>query len=272
MSLYRVGESRQAVWLRTIPMPEVAKGIDDVALSGGDDPVVCVSWSTQDEADPDVPVLQCFPPGGSVAGVHAQALALNPGATRVAWLFGGGDGSDQSLSTADYAAGRVSGVQTQLVYTTGARHAVDVGCPLGVRDLTWAGSKLLLECKGQNGTSGALELLASGPGPHVREVKGPGATGAYLPQVGSADETTALGFDGAGRAVRFDLATGRVLEVIATPAPSRFMISVGGGSRGVVYRTGGTRNDAVYLRFPGDKHGTRITGLPFINGTLAVQP
>jgi hypothetical protein len=70
--------------------------------------------------------------------------------------------------------------------------------------------------------------------------------------------------------VRVDLATGNVLEVIATPDVGRELISVSGGRSGVIYVTARENDQRVYLRLPGEKRGTRITGLP--TGEVFVQP
>lgn len=70
--------------------------------------------------------------------------------------------------------------------------------------------------------------------------------------------------------MRVDLTTGRVLEVVSMPLPGREVMSVSGGSRGVVYVTG--KPLRAFLRLPGEAHGTLITGPPGDAISVVAQP
>lgn len=73
------------------------------------------------------------------------------------------------------------------------------------------------------------------------------------------------------------MASGRVLQILATAAKGRDLVSVSGSEAAVVYVTGvfdgdnGWTDTKAYLRLPGESRGTLITGLPADFQTVVAQ-
>ena len=86
----------------------------------------------------------------------------------------------------------------------------------------------------------------------------------------------------APRAVRVDLRTGQVRDVVALPAGGREVTNVSGGARGVLYLTqkrdvrwdddARDRQIVVSLRYPDQERGQPLTGLPSDVLAAVLQP
>lgn len=295
VTLYTIGADRHATEVVTVPPPSGTSAATDVSLSSGATPDVCVAWSVRSEER--TAQLWCYAYGSTTGhriptGVAADGtVALRADGRALAWTehpsSGGRD--DQAFVVADYRDGTVSGERRRATYSedgTASRFGCDGTWVVGA---AWIDARrLLLECNGENDDPGGLAVQdATSPaaGRHVpdQDVQPPYN---YLRQARSADGTTALALQGewceiecpggkprvADRAVRVDLATGRVVEVVATPAPGRGVVSVSGGARGVVYVTEGDTGTRTYLRLPGEAHGTIVAGLADDVKDVVAQP
>lgn len=304
VSLYRVGADRRALLLAAIPVPRDGGPARATALSSGPKPDVCVVWSEDEDEDEGEQTrqageLRCYPFGDlvgrqvPVVGAMRASVALRSDGRALAWIASAPEDSKddnywEELVTAGYDRGRVTQVERHVAYAEDARARVDLGCASFLAGVTWAGSRLLVECSGENDYPGGLQLQAEGlkgASSRIDDEQEPPYN--YLTEVGSAEATSGLALQGEyceiecpdgkepepRRAVRFSLSTGRVLEVIATPARERYMESASGGPKGIVYVTRkGERDLRVYLRLPGEKHGVVVTGLPADVVGVVAQP
>lgn len=298
VGLYRVGADRKATPFALLAPPTGAE-VRSVTL-GGPGPDVCVVWGKRgDDGSGTASELRCYVDGDTegvpvpVTGEPDLGAELSADGKQLVWTAhptpDGPDYTpdDQDLVTASFDQGRVGDVRRYAVYVTGGGPSTDVGC-LQVVGVAWAGQQLLLECSGDNDYPGGLLLQGPEPGSHPTKVPDEEVVPPYnyLTRVGAAATSTALAIQGeyceiecldhlppaSRRAVRVDLATGRVLEVIATALPGRSVTSVSGGPRGVVYVTAGRGGTRAYLRLPGEKHGVLVTGLPADVEGIVAQP
>jgi hypothetical protein len=279
--LYRVVARRHASLLRAIDPPRGPVSLDAGALSGGDDPRVCAVWRDEDpQSDADGEELVCDGVG-SVDKVELGSIsvALDPTGHEVFWSVDPEDG------TSTYTLARLG------PHELGSRRTHDLDCPRYLVSVGWGdASHVVLHCStGDSDDPGRLawQQLGDVPAPAV-DIPVPRSTPAgydLLLDPGGYLDGGVLGIqrvdcvDGCPvklprRAVRVDPRTGKVLEVVATPAKGRQIGTVSGGAHGVVYSTyseagGGLR---VYLRWPGEKHGTLITGLPADLERVVAQP
>lgn len=297
VSLYRVGTDRRARQLRTITPPAGADVLGQISLSAGSSPDLCVAWRrTVDPYGGSEPVaVWCYPGEGGTGHAVTQAgkgttlVALSPDASRLAWFTtqSTAEYSEEELVIAAYQSGQVSEVRRFRHLTKeGFSEEVETGCAQnGLAGLAWAGPGLLLECPGSNDDPGLMLVRRADLTDKPRTLPdGNAAPYTYVTRVGGADARSAYVVQGeyceiacpdkqppaSDRAVRVDLKSGKVLEVIATADSGRGMVSVSGGPRGVVYVTQGSSGQRVFLRLPGEKRGTRITGLPA--GDVFAQP
>jgi hypothetical protein len=285
--LYRVDSEHAAHLVGEIQPPSGYGPHYGYTLAGGDQPDVCVLWGLSPPVSDagGAEAAYCYPGGAKegrpvVTDASLGDIALNAAGDRLFWsTVGEGEESLEGV-VADYASGRATGSRS-----------FDLDCNRYLISAVWASpERLVLHCtSGANDDPGFLttEELGSGswaprPGKHI-------GADETLVRPGSADETSVLvlerhcesGCDTAmprmraPRAVRVDLQTGRILEVIATPAKGRYVDAVTGGPHGVVYVTGAQRQGPdlrVYLRWPGEEHGSPIIGLPADVETVVAQP
>ena len=285
--VYRVDSGRAAHLIGEIGPPPGYGPNYDLTVAGGDHPDVCVLWGLRpavtDAGGADA--AYCYP-GGAAEGRRVRTdaslgeIALSTAGDRLFWSTVDENNEVSQAVVADYDSGRI-----------GARRSFDPDCSRYLLSAVWAGpERLVFHCtSGDNDDPGFLmtEELGSGtwaprPGQNIGDDE-------TFVQPGSADETSVLALerhcesacDSAAphmrspRAVRVDLRTGQVIEVIATPAKGRLVDTVTGGPHGVVYVTDADaqhRDVRVYLRWPGEKHGTAITGLPSDVERVVAQP
>jgi len=285
--LYRIGPDRVARHVATVPPPEPSSRASAITMSAGTTPSMCVIWSADGPGDDRLGVhaASCYDrledglePSGTPVPVAGQVdeIALDAEGTRLFWSTKSEDGDATGGVVADYDDGRTSGGR-----------ALDMDCSRYLLSVVWAGrDRLVLHCtSGDNDDPGFLmthELGAGSWAPRPGHQVGEAETFVHP---GFADETSvgaferrcASGCDTAmprmlsARAVRVDLRTGRVVEVVATPAEGRHLHTLTGGAHGVVYVTEGRTDTRVYLRWPGERRGTRVAGLPADLATLTAQ-
>jgi hypothetical protein len=291
IDVYRVDDKRRAVRIGRIDPPVGHGPRYAVTVGGGLSPDVCVLWGefpvTTDAGGAES--AYCYPggrgPGTPVArGGSFGTIALDPTGKHLFWSTVGEAEENEGGVVADYSLGTVAH----------QRH-FDFDCERHLLAAAWAGpTRLVVHCtSGDNDDPGELSTFELG-----------GATASAAPgrQVGDEEQLgTPAPWDGTtvlaverqcdarcqealktsdvvgrqARVVRVDLRTGRVVEVVATAAAGRFVDVVTGGPHGVVY---GTRPESsysplkAYLRWPGEKHGVPITGLPADVERLVAQP
>lgn len=304
VDLLWVGADRRAEQVATLSPPRPADRPLSVSLAAGDSPEACVLWGDDDADTDEARSLLCYAGGTSmsraVRGLTGQVatVALRPDGQALAWVEQHGEPTYQSdVLVADLRDGVVAGTR---------RFAFDPGCPrddtsrcVGFQSphlLAWSGLGALVLSIGSESDDGSdLRLLSLDAAGAARGwlkastvVRPPKADAGYryFDEVAAATAGSAYAVERDGgwfeddyrkpaRAVRVELPTGRVLEVVATPARGRKVVAVSGGARGVVYLTAAT-GDApdlrVYLRLPGEKQGTQVTGLPADVQTVVAQP
>lgn len=287
VTLYRVDQQRRAKKLRTLRKPAWANVVDAVQQSAEVNPPLCLLYSSWE--DPSIDFRHetwCFDPNTTegrelpLAGRLAAAFAAD-GRTLLAV-------SDTADQTRELTVNRLRAGRWTTEATVNLIDQRDGGCD--VVDAVWAGGpSVTLECPGVDNdysvfveqnltqlTSGAVP----GDGTELRP-RGPLAKGYdAFSDVTPLDADTAIALLQVNRrcgewygtvcppgiprakAVRLDLHTGRVLEVVAVAATDRSLVAVSGGSHGLVYVTEGARGSRVYVRWPGEKHGTPVVGLP----------
>ena len=293
--LYRVGDDRAATHVATVPPPVRGASVRGFTLSAGPSPDVCATWVSESE---ESVVLRCGSwgdlAGAQVPTQHEPAdVSLRADGARLAWTEDSRDPETylQELVVASYRHGEVSGAQRYVTSGTGPEGRLAVDCGEQVFQPVWAGEDALLgEGPGMNDLPGFQYRIELGERrPTCTQVPEPdhaGRDGRYFTSPSWSDGRSFLAIEGewcelecpAGRApsprraVRVDLTTGRLIEVIATPADGRRVRSVTGGEHGFVYVTEGSHDTRVYLRWPGERRGTRVTGLPADALHLRAQP
>lgn len=298
--LYRVDESRRARQVGSIDGP-AGQRPEWMTLSAGTRPLVCSVWASDvDDADP----VWCYRVDDlrgwalPVEG-EAQGVAVRPDGEAVAWEATI-DPGDPDTTRDELVVASLDGERTR-----DQRRFVsqDVGDPpsgtrpLGCSDtagaISWKDEdELIVQAWGDNDFPGesVQHSVAAGPDgvePACREIpERHDGTYNYFTRPVAFDGRSFLAVEGEWceiecphkgkptprRAVLVDLRTGRVLEVIATPAAGRGVTAVTGGTHGVVYVTQGSNDTRVYLRWPGEKHGTPVVGLPVDLDWLVAQP
>lgn len=283
-----------AVPERRLEPPVSYATVVDVSMTAGPDPVVCASWHTGFDLTWDdlQTSLLCYPPGSSrgtaVAGTgHPDQVALSADGRRLAWSEIGREGrSNPVLDTARLVGTRVVAVRR---FPGTAGTAGDRFSTTGVADLAWgdtghlvvsasgpsaADPRLLVVDVGGPGRAGWLRAARATPDPSEPPGRPAGGSAVHT-AVTSAATGTALavervsGPDGeqsGSLAVRVDTVTGRVREVIGSPAPGRRVAAVSAAATGVLWST--TAADAADPDLRADLHRSgqpgdlRITGLP----------
>jgi hypothetical protein len=292
VTLYRVDQDRQAHKLRSIARPSWADGLGGLQLSAATDPAVCLVFSA---LTPEYELRNddwCYP--------STQAAGVQLPLTRMVQVALSRDGRTLLAMTDVAHDGRQLLVNQLHDGTSSVTHRVALpnfndkaapGCDQ-VTGIAWAGdADVVMECipvedSPSNVFVQKLAALTSGAAPGAGRLlrpTGPLAKGYdWLGQVTPVDADTAVAVmlfnipchEGETcpshapwpdpNVVLVDLHTGRVLEVVATALPDRTIAAVSGGSHGLVYISeGGPRQDKrVYVRWPGEKHGSRVVGLP----------
>jgi hypothetical protein len=297
--LYRVGLDRVARSIATLLPPSTGApfAAQEIALTAGGYPDACVLWGTQHEQR-----LLCYPFGGNPSGVleatvdttkdTLQGISLRGDGTRIAWIEAphlsaiDDSSNDRVLVTAQFSHGALASRRQELVYPNRQNRGTPCQWPF---ETSWTGhEQVLLSCSGDNDANGGyvtVDVPLRGHGTPLVEHH----SGRFNQYVGlrAYTPTEAVGVENeycditcpdgkapeAGRAVRVNLRTGAVTEVLGYAAPRRDVISVLGGNDGVVYVTAPTSGHGpirTYLRLPADPHGKRITGLG--GDVLAAQP
>lgn len=304
ITLYRATAKHGLTWVAALDPPAYGDEAKSVTLSAGDAPDACVVWLRgMDDDDKAVRTVVCYPYGSTagraVAGITGRptSVALRPDGRALAWLTTSGSPSYQiDVVVGDRDGDAVTNVRR--IVPDPKRPPGKEGCCMilkGPESLAWSGDALLLSIEGQDDEGGGLALMPLDPASvargwiaGARPIAVPrNAQGyAYYDTVVAADRRTALAVERGqgffdedqrvhGRAVRIDLATARVVEVVATPATGRAVTEVSGGARGIAYTTeavfGGPTT--YYLRLPGEAHGTPLRGLPVTtSGAVLAQP
>jgi hypothetical protein len=273
-----------------------------IAFSAGTDPSLCVLWQRIGHEDSSGRLL-CYAPGASVgrpvAGVPRtpSSVALRADGKALAWSESAGEPTYQmDLLVADFDGKAASHLR---------RIAYDPSCPrsrgeaclgfFGVGALAWVDNgSLALSVGGESDENSGLRIMkldavtvAKGWVNGARPVNVPKADfqrrfTAY-DNIVSATPATALAIERPNyvsgennppaRAVRVNLATGAVLEVVATPGSGREAFAVSGDHLVLYVTQSGRGTDRkVYLRLPGEAHGVQVTGLPSGVAGAVVQP
>ena len=302
LELRRVGAATsEATLVRALTPPVSGARVVDLTLTAGAEPLVCASWhlGPGEVYDDLKTALVCYPPGAAggreVRGVERPSeVALSADGSRIAWSLATTGEQNPVFSTAELRDGKVSAVERRRGL---ASQPDDAFTGNDVQDLAWSDDRHLVVSTAVQSDDdprllhvdvdvaprrGWLEdgrVVPGPPGPpgDGRVVPGPPGPPGYrtFDSVRSAGAGTALarerGYDLADdgppdRAVRVDLRTGRLLEVLATTAKGRLLVGVSGTPDAVVYVTAATvsgpKDVKAYLRLRGQPRGTPISGLP----------
>jgi hypothetical protein len=286
VELFHIGSDHKAQSLTTLSPPRAGLVATSVSLSAGPAPVASVIWAKA-RFEPGGTIsyyLSGTSTGREVAGTtDATVVAVRADGRALAWVVDFLPNGQTDIKAGDLVDGEVRDVQRVVPDPARPKNKDDLFFG-SVDRLAWAGDHQLALYEGvQDDEGGGVKVLPlqadsikqgwlKAPGVGVPENDQPYQ---YFDQVQTADGTTALVIEreqGDGeywhrqpRAVRVDLRTGRILEVVASPLPGRFVTEVSGGSRGVLYGTNDTgRQDSArfYARLPKELHGTPIVGLP----------
>ena len=300
LELRRVDRAtHRSTTVRVLEAPVDGAQVVDVAMADGPEPVICASWHlTPGPVFDDLETaLTCYPWGSSrgsgIANVERPIeIALTSAGTRIAWSLATAGESNPIFSTARLSDGQVA----DIVRRRGqAAESDDAFTGRDIQDLAWTDNSHLavstsvqsddgpelfhVDVDGEPGR-GWLEDAPVVPGPTdsgyttYDGVRSAGATTALAHKRGYnlADE----GERPPDQAVRIEVASGRVLQVLATAAEGRTLIDVSGTEEAVLYVTGAFDDDGgtdtkAYLRLPGESRGTLITGLPAGFETVVAQ-
>ncbi len=255
---------------RELAGPDGARVLS-VSVGAGADPAVCAVW-----AGPRANAVRCYDGGTetvATTGGKPLAVAVSPDGRRLAWAADDGDGYPDVYYGTRSGSTVPDAVRVPALTPT-EEEADDAS--IQVAALAWAGDGALLVSwsydSDVNGTVTRLDLAKPGRGWTYgaalgRERRRPIVTGALSPADGTSVLAVQAGvgeeFENGSRAVRLDLASGRVLEVVSTPLKGRNMHSVSGGAGGVLYQTVGFDGDLkTYWRAPGERRGSPVSGLP----------
>lgn len=290
LALYEVQQGMRTVRrVRNLRPPYSPTRPVDVSLTSAADPTVCALWDAAARGEHADTTLVCYAPGDQKGDVVGEAepgpfaVARDEDGTRLAWDDGIGEGNGT------VSVGRLDGTQVVDLSWWPA----DQDRPPGyasftgwtVAELAFAGMTPTVVVSGgaqSDDGSGLLLLDTSKPSaewlgqtlPVPVRFKREGLR--VYAEARSADSDSALAIldqnefwpldDQAvgSRAVRVDLRTGAVLDIISTPLPGRNVVGVSGGPRGVAYvtRTHVGRDPRFYLRYPGEERGAPLEGLP----------
>lgn len=283
VTLYRLrGGGVRAERVRGLAPPTGASGVFDVSLSAGPTPVTCAVWRLG--ADVEAFELRCYDWGDSTgrpvrgADRNTTALAVRADGRALAWA----DGSlNSTLRVGRLVDGQVTDVKSY-VGDPGKPPGNDPNRSFsgrGPAGLAWAGPDALAISVGGESDEGSglrrfVPGVTQGGWLYRDDVPAPALDRVY-DGVSSATSTTAWALERAQgvvdsdevaptRAVEVALPSGRVTRVISEPAEGRHVVSVSGGVRALVYVTqprDAETDPRVYVRYPGEPRGTRVSGL-----------
>ena len=283
LELFRVDPAtRAATRDRVLVAPAAGAEALDVALTQSQ---VCATWHVGqgDLFDDPTTSLVCYPAGSSEGRVIAGTtqpieVALDDAASRIAWAQYT-EGENQVVNTALLTDGVLGETRRFLASPDQPETGQQAFTGAAVQDLAWIdedelaisivvesddGPNLLRFDIDESGKRGwlddadAIEVQTEGYLTYESVVAVDGATALAVERGSYLDDEQQP-----ARAVRIDLATGRVLEVLATAGPERNVYDVSGSRDAVVYATGVNPDDLkAYLRLAGEPRGTPITGLP----------
>ncbi len=299
VGLYRIGTDRVAKRCAEL-RPATAGYLPwQVTLSAGTSPDVCVLWAAK-ATSPDLEYetkrdLVCYRGGDGVGQLvggtgHPVAIALRADGKSLAWTDSHKDGYVMDIVTGDLGLDGVSHLVR--IAPIDKAHLQDVLTRAAL--LAWAGDRALAVTEGSQDDEGSgLFLQALSPaservgwlhGAHkVPEQPYPANNWPAYDNVVNADQTTALAVERThccggpppltgARAVRIQIPSGNVVQVIALAGPGRDVTSVSGGPAGIVYSTEGAGGDAkFYIRLPRQPIGLPILGLPADTGHVVAS-
>ena len=298
--------------VRRLDAPSPAARVISASLSAGSNPTVCAVWRLDPKPEPTTTdissSLTCYAPGSptgvkvDVARAEPVNVAVRADGRAVAWSTFA-DEANGRIDVASLDGVRINEVRSFLADPTrpeGSGEASFTGRSVGY--LAWLGDDELGVSQGnQSDDDSGLTRFDVAPGsstgwaraPHIRVARSvdsifdvvvsPPVDGAVL----AVDrpywllEEDELAKRPAPRAVRVDLRTGQVRDVVAFPAAGREVTSVSGGARGVLYVTqerDSRRDDlrdrqvVVSVRYPDEARGQPLTGLPSDVLAAVLQP
>ncbi len=286
VELFRVDRStRVAVLERVLAPPAAAAKARDVTLSDGQ---ACASWQTS-PGDPSGTQprfsLLCYPAGTSTGRVvdgvtQPTVIALSDDGTRLAWAQYDPDGN-QVLETAGFTGGAVRDRRRFLARADRPETGPGAFDGWGIDALAWTDATTIAVSTLVESDDGPNLLLVDVASPRTRgwlddgrPVRTPVKRYLTFDAVVSVAGGTALAVHRGSylddepppsQAVRLDLRTGRIREVLATAADRRDVIAVSGSPSASLYATKEQREDGVvraYLRTSSESRGVPITGLP----------
>ena len=295
LRLYRLlGGARTAARERDLEAPLPTAVVADVSVSSGIAPITCATWvlnpERREKGDDYDSRLLCYPAGSSsgivmaAAGANAVNVSVRADGKALAWSNHAPE-ANGTVSTATFAGEQLADVRR---YLADPKKPAGSGTDqsftgAGVDAISWSGTAALTISIGVQSDDGS-RLVRMPLTPDSAKRGWLAMSAVQVPQadrqkgyftydsVTSANRLTAYAVERAqglgegpqppDRAVQVDLATGRILDVIATAAEGRYMASVT-GSTTVLYATGAEKQDlTVYVRYPGERAGSPVAGLP----------
>lgn len=284
-----VDDAHRVRLVRELAAPHDDARPEHLATSSAGVGEVCVVWARGARVEREV---VCYPSGA----VQGRVLGTTKGPGRIA-LRADGDAvawteqiSHQTYPTdnlvvADLAEDRLEDLRRVTSDPERCPAECFQGCSPDA--LAWAGDEALLltaSCESDDGNPLRLlplEDLGQGWLGGSSGVEPPHSERPYTKYDVGGTATAATGyavarghgygFDGLDlpeRAVRLDLRTGKVLELVATAQRDRYVASVTGSGALLVYATTasfgeeGLVDTRFYARFAGERRGTRLSGLP----------
>lgn len=287
--LYSVGQERKARLVETIS-PALQGGTpDEVSLSAGARPLTCLVWRDSAGVGNQGSQVWCYPFGGTKGwrvpdtGFPTGSIKLRPDGKALMWVSGLDEmGDQQELVVAALSAGGASGVVRHPLSNVSA-HGHKIACSNELTRIAWVDdTRILISClhEDREGSDVLLQSLSGGATSVSLDEEPPYTSFEFS----SADATSALAIQtgdcrphcdttvAPSRAVRFDLRTGKVISVIARALSGRFVQSVSGGPRALLYVTSDDEDRRVYVKLPGESKGVLVTGFPLGYVGFVAQP
>ncbi len=285
LELYRLDpRTRTAVLDRVLAPPqEGARALRVAAVPTR----TCATWhlGTGEVYEDPRTTLVCYPAGSSqgqaVSGVDEPLdVALSDDGTRLAWAQVS-PGENQLLGVGQLSAQAALTGERRLLSragqpATGGRAFTGTA----VQSLAWADDGSLLVSTLVESDDGPDLLRVDVASPRTRgwlddgvPVEVPDEDYLTYDSVVSVAGGTALAVERGSyldeqappsRAVRVEVASGRVIDLVATAADGRALRGVSGSAEAVLYTTGRDDGSDVkhYLRRAGEQRGTPVSGLP----------
>ncbi len=304
LDLFRIGADRRAHLVRAVPAPHArVPYAGRVTLSAGASPTLCGVWYGPELPDaPGPSAVACLAPGAAKPVVLAQSpggypsstfpdVAVRADARAVAWLDATYPADQADLVTADWDGSSIHNTRRAVADPTHPRRNADGHVFVDPTSLAWAGSRTLAivvyDYTGEVGLQTQqvnAATLGNGWMKGATTIRPHDAGYVYFDDVRSANSDTAYAIERSDgdrplwktRAVSVDVSTGSVVGVVGTPGAGREVTAVSGGSAGVVYRTArvasaGDSDIHFLIRFPGEKRGEPVVGLPTNASSVEAQ-